>query len=189
MLHFEKIFTYNIFILSIAILTAAIPYSPNTKNIEHPKGSETVGTYLGLIFLFSFLYIALLDFYFPGTGTFLANLIAPYLFAFCKWFILTYIYLLKQSVTYTFVLANWLYSTFLWLEPWRGMDHTVFFVFFLYGPWAVRTVWYTYYPTLEQFLLYKKIAKESRWKDPVVQEMAAWGVFYLIWDYIFTSIF
>jgi hypothetical protein len=38
-------------------------------------------------------------------------------------------------------------------------------------------------------LLYKKIAKESRWKDPVVQEMAAWGVFYLIWDYIFTSIF
>lgn len=189
MLHFEKIFTFNIFIISIAILTSAIPYSPNTKNIEHPKGSVGIDTYLGLTLLFSFFYIALLDFYFPGTGTFLANLIAPYLYAFCKWLFLTYIYLLKQAVTYTFVLANWLYDTFIWLEPWVGMDHTVFFAFFLYGPWAVRTVYYTYFPTLQHVLDLKKRCRDSHWKDPVLHEMIAWGIFYLIWDYIFTSIF
>lgn len=187
MLHSEKIFTYNIFILSIFLVTAAIPYSPNTENIEHLKGDTGFGTYLGLISLFSFLYIALLDFYFPGTGTFLANWIVPYFFYSCKWFCLTYIYFLKQAVTYTFVAVNWFYSTLIWLEPWKGMDYKVFFAFFIYGPWAIRTAYYHYYPTLECIDELRKV--KSTWEDPLLRKMAGWAVFYWIWDYIFSSIF
>lgn len=187
MLHLEKIVIYNIFILSIVLLTAAIPHSPNTENIEHLKGDIGFGTYLGLFSLFSFFYIALLDFYFPGTGTFLANQIVPYFFAFCKWFCLTYIAFLKQAVIYTFALVNWLYSTFVWLEPWKGMDYKVFFAFFFYTPWAVREAYYYYYPTLERIDELRKC--KGWWDDPLLKKMGWWAVFYWIWDYIFSSIF